>query len=444
MFCHKCGTKLPVDSGFCHKCGVAIVEETVLIDADSQKTTVEPTPQIQPVIQTTAVPNAAPKRSRTMPVIVVIAVVIIGGIALSVNNKSTNEPTDYGYVSNSEADSTASPTTVSEINVTEGDTIKFGDYIWRVLDVQGDRALILSDKTLESKDFYDYTSNKNWDNTWENSQLRHYMNNDFINKILSANERACIIETTIENKDNPWFGDNGGNNTTDKLFALSIEEVVEYFGDSGQLSNRPTDAFVINDQYNYARIAKNNDTGEADSWWLRSTMGRGHIFACVGLQGHIFIGQNLFISDSQGIRPALWLDLAAFSKLDTPTATIATERSLDPSNSATDNSNYIDGKFEWVIEPTMQADYIGGGLFGDTYVAPTRMGSTVTGSVKNVTNKSFSSVAIEFIIYDRAGNQIDTAIGYISSLGAGNTWKFEASCFTNEAAYFEFSRISAF
>jgi hypothetical protein len=30
---------------------------------------------------------------------------------------------------------------------------------------------------------------------------------------------------------------SGGNDTTDKIFILSIEEVVQYFGDSGQLAN---------------------------------------------------------------------------------------------------------------------------------------------------------------------------------------------------------------
>ena len=59
-----------------------------------------------------------------------------------------------------------------------------------------------------------------------------------------------------------------GNATKDRIFLLSIEEVVKYFGDSGQFKNRPKDAYFIEDQYNSARIAEDAD-GIVFWWWRR-------------------------------------------------------------------------------------------------------------------------------------------------------------------------------
>jgi hypothetical protein len=46
------------------------------------------------------------------------------------------------------------------------------------------------------------------------------------------------------------------NDTDDYIFLLSLEEVVKYFGDSGQLLNgNPNYEHGISDEYNGARIA---------------------------------------------------------------------------------------------------------------------------------------------------------------------------------------------
>ena len=91
--------------------------------------------------------------------------------------------------------------------------------------------------------------------------------------------RARIIEVATQNPDNPWYGTSGGNPTTDRIFLLSIEEVVKYFGDSGQINNRPRNPgfdwlkdvflFLLGDQYNINRCAV-DDNGVVVHWWLHS------------------------------------------------------------------------------------------------------------------------------------------------------------------------------
>ena len=56
----------------------------------------------------------------------------------------------------------------------------------------------------------------------------------------------------MENKDNQWQGTKGGNTTADKVFLLSLEEVVKCFGDSGDLKNkRKVNAHGVECEYGY-------------------------------------------------------------------------------------------------------------------------------------------------------------------------------------------------
>jgi hypothetical protein len=208
-----------------------------------------------------------------------------------------------------------------------GGTISFGEYDWRVLDTDGDYALILMENVIGDMAYHDTQDFV----TWETSDARRYLNEDFYNN-FSPEERARVRETNVVNDNNPWFGINGGNSTTDKIFSLSIEEVVKYFGDSGLLEqgknedNRdaseerdPDTGDIINhgifewglqDQYGDERISYNSD-GSASWWWLRSPGINPDTAAIVDVDGYlnfygIYVNNSL---SSGGLRPALWLNL---------------------------------------------------------------------------------------------------------------------------------------
>jgi len=140
-----------------------------------------------------------------------------------------------------------------------GDKISIGGYSWQVLDVQSGRALVLCDIVIELRQY-----NRNFiDVTWETSTLRQFLNSDFYNR-FSAEEKNYITETKIHNNKNPWFDTKAGAETNDRVFLLSLGEVVKYFGDSGWLASRPDEARRIDDEYNSARIAR--DADGTDSW----------------------------------------------------------------------------------------------------------------------------------------------------------------------------------
>jgi hypothetical protein len=138
--------------------------------------------------------------------------------------------------------------------------------------------------------------------------MRKYLNREFYDSFSEA-DRAQIVEVTNENPDNPWDGTEGGNTTTDKVFLLSIDEIVEYFGDSGQLKAKPTgpkgESWWFDDQYNVDRSAK---SGSKNAWWwLRSPGYVSTRAAYIPINGNVHLHGEPVKSRNGGVRPALWL-----------------------------------------------------------------------------------------------------------------------------------------
>jgi hypothetical protein len=212
-----------------------------------------------------------------------------------------------------------------------GDIIRFGKYDWRVLDVQDGKMLLIAEKVIMRRD---YNDRKFESVTWADCELRQYLNGEFYDS-FDEKDRARIIQVTNINPDNPWYGTDGGEDTVDYIFPLSIEEVVKYFGDSGKLRDRPigdpnmswldgVEVWFINDEYNDDRKAPYADGvesyGEAfGAWWLRTPGGENGGLpvgtACVGYLGGIEVAGNFTgdaIASIDGVRPCLWVDISIF------------------------------------------------------------------------------------------------------------------------------------
>ena len=98
---------------------------------------------------------------------------------------------------------------------------------WRVLDVNTDAmtALVIADREVCEKKYHE----PGGDITWENCTLRAWLNGEYLQKTFSAEERDAIIESHVSNSDNPEYHTPGGNDTTDRIFLLSLDEVRKYF-----------------------------------------------------------------------------------------------------------------------------------------------------------------------------------------------------------------------
>jgi hypothetical protein len=222
---------------------------------------------------------------------------------------------------------------VKPIPVPPDGKIQFGGYDWYVLDKQDGKKLIITEKVIEKRPYHHAETAV----TWETCDMRAYINGEFYNSFSEA-DRERIIEVTNETPNNPWYGTSGGNPTTDRIFLLSIEEVVKYFGDSGQIKTRymyPSpygdwckDEFLpwIDDEYSLNRRAVDED-GIVCNYWLRSpgsnercatnVMGfcgdgydQGGIMVsgnCDLVDGHFQFDGDGGLTNAIGVRPALWL-----------------------------------------------------------------------------------------------------------------------------------------
>lgn len=189
---------------------------------------------------------------------------------------------------------------LQSINV--GEIIPFGGYYWRVLDVQNGKALLLSDKIIRKKRITVHMKI-----TWEESELRSYLNGSFFDSF--GKDRSRIAEVINRNANNQLYNTIGGNFTRDKIFLLSIDDAIKYFGYSGQLKGgEQNSGHWIDDRYNSLRIAYDHH-GKACWWWLRSPGNSSSNAMSVSIDGAIRLAGGNVNTDSGGIRPALWLNL---------------------------------------------------------------------------------------------------------------------------------------
>lgn len=70
----------------------------------------------------------------------------------------------------------------------------------------------------------------------------------------------------------------------------------------------------------------------------------------------------------------------------------------------------------------------------------------VTGSITNTTGSNLSYISVEYKVYDSNNAVIGTAMDNATSIGKGETWKFEAMSFTffnEKPAKVTFSKIQS-
>ena len=197
-------------------------------------------------------------------------------------------------------------------DVSAGDEILFGHYEpdndpyyepepipWIVLERQPGKILVLSKYALYSKAYQTYETERP-SITWEQCELRRWLNQDFLSAAFDAGEQDLILTETVPADRNPAYpGVDPGNDTLDKVFLLSVAEVSRYLKSKSERLCFPTE-FAI--EYGA-------DTEDADGrcwWWLRSP-GHAQTAAAIISKYDGEITFNYIGMDNVGVRPAMWL-----------------------------------------------------------------------------------------------------------------------------------------
>ena len=180
---------------------------------------------------------------------------------------------------------------------------------WRVLSTDGATARLLADKALDDQKYNDELE----DITWENSSIRSFLNKGFLTSAFSEEQQEYIMELSLENHNNLEFGVNGGNNTTDRVFLLSQENVfTDKAYDFGFVSDsevRDNARFCKSSTYAKA-MGTYTDSKSYCWWWLRSPGHTPNNAAQVDSNGTV--GQHCRVDNQRGgVRPCIILDLSA-------------------------------------------------------------------------------------------------------------------------------------
>ena len=195
------------------------------------------------------------------------------------------------------------------VSVKVGDYVRFGSFPqnkkrvkepieWLVLEVNDNEALLVSRYALQCLPYH----HKRESMTWEDCDLRKWLNNDFLNKAFTAEEQRRIRLSEVVNDDNPEFGARGGNITRDRVFCLSLTEAERYFRNDAERQCRP------------AELARSQDAWEdvrngCCFWWLRSPGSLQNRAALVDTAGVPGMSGSFVRNDNIVIRPALRLIL---------------------------------------------------------------------------------------------------------------------------------------
>ncbi len=256
-------------------------------------------------------------------------------------NPQKTESPDIGQEGTTNKYGLSNPRVDNEGNVT-WDCAYFGSYNqtaewtkepikWRVLSVDEDNnAFIVADKNLDCKPYNETTTEV----TWEKSTLRSWLNgygadsnivgidystDNFIDAAFTDEEKSTINTTNVANNDNPKYEIDGGSNTEDKIYLLSIEEVSNAdYGFGSTYDEKSKTRYVKNTEYaKFGGVTTASADWEGQEydgngyWWLRSPGDISHYASYVSYYGSgNYFGSNVK-SGSCGVRPALHINLSS-------------------------------------------------------------------------------------------------------------------------------------
>ena len=177
---------------------------------------------------------------------------------------------------------------------------------WIILEMSEGRCLLVSRYALDVKPYHTESA----DITWEQSFLRGWLNDGFLNEAFNDEERRAILLTDVDNSAAQDFGGystKGGNTTADKVFLLSWAEADLYFpGVMGKIC-APT-AYALSKSPWTSRSYTAADGKPACSWWLRSP---GFEQSEAIRVGNIAYRRDDVSVTYNCVRPALWVSLDA-------------------------------------------------------------------------------------------------------------------------------------
>ena len=230
---------------------------------------------------------------------------------------STKKPSGTSTTASGKQPVTKAPESQRHLILHKGDRYEFGHYpkerdgkdeplLWRVLDVDAEkgRALLITENLIDCQKYH----GEGKEITWEECDLRKWLNGEFIGGAFDKGDLGKIAEMSIQNLDNTDYVMKGGRATTDKVFALSIEEAEKYFSDD--MDRRAAVTPYARSHGSHSIKDFTTPAGQlAGCWWLRSPGLFSFLASYVTTDGGVYRVGGHVLDDGVSVRPALWLNL---------------------------------------------------------------------------------------------------------------------------------------
>lgn len=137
---------------------------------------------------------------------------------------------------------------------------KIEPIIWKVIEVDGDEAVLIADKVIDCQPY----NEGGGEIKWEDASIRAYLNDEFLNNAFDKNERKTIVESKVKNYSSN-FGypmteeedpDKVYGETTDYVYLSSLYEMDTYIFDN---------PYIEDEEDKYCSVMSENDFFSAES-----------------------------------------------------------------------------------------------------------------------------------------------------------------------------------
>lgn len=228
-------------------------------------------------------------------------------------------------------DNTSEPKRIDVVHALHfSDKLLFGRYptgpkgkveaiLWRVIAVEKERILLLSEFLLDAKNFH----KENVEVCWASCDLRKWLNKEFYDQAFNAEEKDLILTSQIGMRRNLLYGTDCGAEIEAAVFLLSVEELYLYFTENPESAYYQKNPFqkvgpksfmqAKYTQYALKRTSYTNQKSGAGWWWLR-TSGEDNTRATVVTSTPEVNMEGYFVKfpldgpkPAGGVRPAIWI-----------------------------------------------------------------------------------------------------------------------------------------
>ncbi len=192
---------------------------------------------------------------------------------------------------------------VSALNV--GDEVEFGRFpqdntlemkplVWQVIAQEGNRRLLMTKQAIIGISPECRLGQKG---TWADSEVRAWLNSVFLETVFTQEERTHIPEVLLTNPNNRKTSPvtKGGEDTLDRVFLLSYDELMQYLPEDRQQCAEVTP---------YAK-AQWKAKRDVHFYRLRTPASHGPVCASCYIGGCIMTGNHVGVAV---LRPAVWVE----------------------------------------------------------------------------------------------------------------------------------------